>query len=99
MGDMVRSFEPFCLQCTVRRKLCPLTGQISKTFMALIRFPRVVGTADTDTEKSGFSFVPTTAVQAIRIGVASTTGWLSTSLKVTKGQELSFSAVGSWTVD
>jgi hypothetical protein len=37
---------------------------------------------------SGFSF-----------DVASTTGWLSTSLHVTKGQELSFSAVGSWTVD
>jgi hypothetical protein len=37
---------------------------------------------------SGFSF-----------DVASTTGWLSTSLHVTKGQDLSFSASGSWTVD
>jgi hypothetical protein len=31
--------------------------------------------------------------------VDSTKGWQTTSLKVTKGQQLSFSAVGSWTVD
>jgi hypothetical protein len=55
LGDMVCSFEPCCWRCTGRRTLGPLTGQISKTFMALIRFPRLVGTADTDTEKSGSS--------------------------------------------
>src|SRR5258706_12416771 len=49
---MVRSFGPLYLRCTVRRTLCPLTDQISKTFMALIRFPHGVGTAATGTEKS-----------------------------------------------
>jgi hypothetical protein len=39
-------------------------------------------------QSSGFSF-----------DVASTSGWQPTSLKVTTGQELSFSASGSWTVD
>src|SRR5438552_4097722 len=36
---------------------------------------------------------------SLSFDVASTTGWLSTSLKVTKEQNLSFSAKGAWTVD
>src|SRR5712691_4653261 len=49
---MERSFGLLCLRWTVRRKLCPLSDQISNTFIALIQFPCVVGTPNRDTEKS-----------------------------------------------
>jgi hypothetical protein len=39
------------------------------------------------------------AASSISFNVDSTQGWQMTSLDVTKGQQLAFSAVGSWTVD
>jgi fibro-slime domain-containing protein len=36
---------------------------------------------------------------ATTISISSTAGWQKTSFKVAKGRDLSFSAVGSWTVD
>jgi hypothetical protein len=49
-----------------------------------------------------FSFVPTTATipdAPFTFNVDSTRGWQTTTLKVTAGQQLSFSTVGVWNVD
>src|SRR5713101_4843744 len=63
MGDMVCSFRPLYLQCTVERQLCPLRDYISNTFMALMQFHCVVATPDRDTEKPG-SYVTSNSMSA-----------------------------------
>src|SRR5262245_56882316 len=52
MADMVGSCGPWYVRCTLRKPLGPLRAQMAKTFMALTRFPGVVGTPDRNTEKS-----------------------------------------------
>lgn len=59
-----------------------------------------IGTEGTVTEiYRAAPMPPATQTSSFTFEVDAKRGWQSTSLEVTKGQQVSFSAVGSWTVD